>query len=99
MLLDADANMEVSGGGITAAVGALHADEVVSWLLEPVDRAGVAVLCQLDDIAVALHHHLRAAVAEIPRLLAVGCAEGADEERHGIACHDAEGRRVGGMDR
>ncbi len=80
--VEADLTWQVHQACRRGGHAALDAHQVMPRFLEGVDRAGVAVLRQLDDVAVALHDHLGAAVAEVPRLLAVGCAKGADQKRH-----------------
>src|SRR5262245_35531905 len=85
-------------GRLAAVVRSFHADDVMPRLLEAVRRHCVAVFSKRLDVAVRAHFHGRAAVAEVPQLVAVRGAEGADLERHRIARLDAEAGGVGGMD-
>ena len=66
----------------------LDSGQVIAGLREAVGGHGITVGGEFLDVAVGLHFHGRAAVAEVPGLAAVGGAEGAH----------LEGDRVAGMD-
>src|SRR5215831_15628482 len=73
-----DPHLQAGNRGEAAGVGALHPDEVMARLVVAVDRPGVAVLRQRHHVAVTVRLGPGAAVAEVPRFLAVRGAEGAD---------------------
>src|SRR5262249_40363695 len=93
------AHREVGRRLHAAVAGALHADDVMAGPGEAVDRLGVAPGVVRPGVAVRPHQHLRAAVAEVPRLVADPDAEGPHLERHRVARPDAERGGVAGVDR
>lgn len=85
----ADTEVKMPDGRESPAVGSFDTYQVVSGLGKAMDGAGVALLGQRHHVAVALHGHFRAAVAEVPCLLAVGRTKGPHQERHRIPRFDA----------
>src|SRR5947209_7342340 len=79
----------MSDGREAPTVSSFDTYQIVSRLRKAMDSAGVTLLRQRHHVAVTLHNHFRAAIAEVPRLLAVGRAEGPYQERHRIPRLDA----------
>src|SRR5262245_49473506 len=90
-----DPHVQAGDRGEAAGVAALYPDEVMARLVVAVHRPCVAVLGQRHHVTVTVRLDLGAAVAEVPRFLAVRRAEGPDEERHRVARAELERRGVG----
>jgi hypothetical protein len=70
-----DSDVQVRDGRVTSAIGSLDTDHVMAGLGVLVHGARVSILGQRHGVTIALHGDLRAAIAKIPGLLAVGGAE------------------------
>jgi hypothetical protein len=92
----ADNNVQVRRGFQSQWTGVLHSNNVVVGGLESVGHHGIAILGQLDGIAVRFDSHDRAAVAKVPDFTAVA-AECSDLQCDRITRLDAECRPEGGV--
>ena len=90
--------MQMGDRSVTLFVTAFNFGYIMAGSFITMSGIGIAVWIVYLNIAIRLHVYFRAAVAEIPDLLAVRGAERTHLEGDCVAGLDVEGRVIGRMD-
>ena len=91
--------MKMRGCADPVRIRVLHRHDVIAWLRVAVFRDGVAVLGVHPGVAVGLHPDRVASIAEVEDFATAAAVEATHLEGHLGTGADAEGGRVGGMNR